>query len=83
MPPCPSFRSTARRGRWKAPFVRETTLSPRSAKRLGRDALIWNLWGQKSFAYGLSRPQIRSLIIMADSMEEVIPHFLNPVATYQ
>ena len=39
--------------------------------------------GENTAVYGFCRPQIRSVMIPAATMEEVIPHFWKPVATYQ
>ena len=38
--------------------------------------------GEKTSAHGLSLPVIISASSIADTIEEVIPHLLKPVATY-
>ena len=39
--------------------------------------------GENTSAYGFSFPCTRSHRIIAEAMEDVIPHLLNPVATYK
>ena len=39
--------------------------------------------GENTFSYGFSFPCTRSLRIIADTMEVVMPHLLKPVATYR
>lgn len=39
--------------------------------------------GENTSAKGLVFPCTRSLNSMADTIEDVIPHLLNPVATYK
>ena len=39
--------------------------------------------GENTSAYGFFFPCTRSVRIIADTMEVVMPHLLNPVATYK
>ena len=42
-----------------------------------------NRWGVNACSQGLFPSVIRPVIKRADTMEEVMPHFWKPVATYQ
>lgn len=43
----------------------------------------WKRWGVKTSSQGLAPVVMRSVSSRAATMEEVIPHFWKPVATYQ
>ena len=54
-----------------------------SRNKLQMARFVHRLCGDTMAAYGLGFPKTISLSTMAAAIEPVIPHFSNPVATYQ
>lgn len=84
IPPCPGERaSSSARGGLKKVRDNPAVACAVSSISILADAEGLNRCGEKTSASGWFRPMIWLVKICAATMEEVIPHFWNPVATYQ